>query len=280
MMAVSDYWDVAPSSSFSFTPDTSAKTQGYYDAVKASNPTYYETIKSQDPRYIAERQAAQQQEALANAIAGAAGPAATVAPTGPQVALKQLNDALGSGFESRLLPDTLDDSFVNTALTSGRGKADEFIQNMLKRGTLTESGRGSAIKALDTQAGGVQSKLNALSSALLQGDRANLTNLANAKREAAQGTPVGTEFDPTPYVNEINAAGQGYAGSFGNRFNASLPPGDLFDTSGLASAGGAVTRPQNISFDPYAQEGGTLSTGLDDQGAPAPAEKKRRTTVF
>jgi len=164
--------------------------------------------------------------------------------------------------------------------TGGSQGANIRVLNNSYGGSGFSQAEFDAIKALDTQAGGVQSKLNALSSALLQGDRANLTNLANAKREAAQGTPVGTEFDPTPYVNEINAAGQGYAGSFGNRFNASLPPGDLFDTSGLASAGGAVTRPQNISFDPYAQEGGTLSTGLDDQGAPAPAEKKRRTTVF
>jgi len=264
------------SSAPQIVPPTATQVANYYKDVKANNPAYYETIKANDPDYIASQQAA----AYAAPAAAAAAAPVSVAPTGPEVALKQLNDTLGSGFESRYLPDTLDDPFINTALTSGRSKADEFIQNMLKRGVLNESGRGNAVKALDTQTGGITSKLNALGSALISSDRANLTNLANQKRAQAQGTPVGTEFDPTPLVNEIASTGQGYAGSFGTRFNASLPPGDLYDTSGIGAASGAVTGPQNVSYDPYAVEGGQLSTGLDDQAPAVPAEKKRRTTVF
>jgi hypothetical protein len=274
-----DWWEVNPNTSLTFTPDTSVKTQGYYDTVKANNPTMYETIKNQDPKYIAEQQAASKDKALQDAIAAAgAGSTDTVAPTvvDPGAALQRFNESLGSGFESRLLPDTLDDPFIDRTITSGRNKADAFIENMLKRGTLTTSGRSGAINALDKQSGSVRSRLNELGNVLLGNDRGRLTNLANTKRQLASDP----SFDPMAAINDITTTGQGYAGTFGDRFASSLPPGDLFDTSGLSTAGGAVTGPQNISFDPYAQSGGTLKTGLGDQISTPPSTKKRTTAVF
>lgn len=276
-----DWWEVNPQSSVTFTPDTSVKTQGYYDTVKATNPTMYETIKAQDPKYIAQQQASAADRALQESIATAAGPGTTT--PAPDVsnsgeALRRLNETLGQGFESRLLPDALTGPFVSSAISSGRSKADEFIANMLKRGTLSPVGKAGATSALDTQAGNVRSRLDELGRTLLGADRAQLTNLANQKRQAAQAD--GT-FDPAAAFSDINTAGQGLAGSFGSRFSAALPPGDLFDTSGLAAAGGAITGPQNISFDPYAQAGGTLKTGLGDTtSAPPSSGKKRTTAVF
>jgi len=258
-------------------PPTPEQAANYYRQVKANNPGYYETIKASDPEWIAAQGAAL---SAAPGVVAASAPAPSAAPSGPEVALQRLNDTLGSGFENRLLPDTLDSPFVNAAYTTQRGKADDFIANMLKRGTLTESGRAGAIGALDTQAGGIRSKLNDLGSALLTADRGRLTNLANAKRAEAQQTPTGADYDPSGALNAINAAGVDYAGSFGNRFNASLPTGDLFDTSGIGAASGGVTSPQNVAFDPYAQEGGKLTTGLGDNVAPAASDKKRRTSVF
>lgn len=248
--------------------------------VREEDPTTYAQIKEYDPQVIAARKAAEDAAAHSTAVSSVTSPSISVAPTGPQVALQQLNDALGSGFESRFEPDTIASPFVQSTLTSGRGKADEFIANMIKRGTLTESGQSGAASALDKQTSGIQSRLSDISNALLGSDRARLTDLANAARGTAQQTPEGTEFDPTPYVNQISSAGQAQAGTFGDRFSQALPSGDLFDTSGLAGAGGGVTSPQNISFDPYAQEGGKLSTGLGDTVAPAAADKKRRTSVF
>ena len=275
-----DWWEVNPNSTFTFTPDTSAKTQGYYDTVKANNPTLYETIKNQDPAYVAQQQAASKGQALQDAIttagAGTAAPGPGPTATDPGVALQRLNETLGQGFENRLLPDTLGDPFVNSTIASGRSKADDFIANMLKRGTLSPVGESSARAALDTQAGGVRSKLTDLSKALLGADRSKLTALADTKRQAAQADP---SFDPSAAFGDINAAGQGYAGSFGSQFASSLPPGDLFDTSGLAAAGSAVTGPQNIAFDPYAQSGGKLTTGLGDTESSLPSVGKKRTTA-
>jgi hypothetical protein len=255
---------------------TQDQVANYYRTVKQNNPVGYELIKAQDPAYIAEQQA----QAFSRASTPDVPAPRTVAPTGPQVALKQLNDVLGSDFESRFEPSTVGDPFVQSALTSGRSKADEFISNMLRRGTLTESGRAGAIDVLNRQTPTVQSRLGGISTGLLTSDRARLTELANAARGTAQQTQEGTEFDPTPLVNQIASAGQSQAGTFGARFNASLPPGDLFDVSGVAEAGGGVTGPRNIQFDPYAQEGGKLTTGLSDTGAPPPSSSKRRTSVF
>jgi len=257
-------------------PPTAEQVGNYYRQVKANNPAYYEQIKQSDPEWIAA------QSAPAPAPAPDPGPAPAPAPTpfDPAVSLQKLNEGLGSGFESRLLPDTLDDPFVNTALTKGRGTADEFISNMLRRGTLSDTGGIKARASLDKQTPGATNKLNDISMALLNADRGKLTNLANAKRAGAQ--QAGPSYDPSGDINEINTTGQGFAGSFGDRFNAALPAGDLYDVSGLGAAGGGVTSPQNVQYDPYAQEGGKLNTGLQATGGEqaAPTKKKRTTAVF
>jgi hypothetical protein len=254
------------------------QVQNYYDAMEKNNPTLYEQVGQYDDPARASKLAAKAAAAANTSVAPTAAPAPIAG--GPDVALMRLNEALGQGFESRFEPDTVASPFVQSALASQRGRANDFISNMLKRGTLTESGRGKAVSALDLQTPGVQSKLSDLSTALLNADRANLTNLANVKRGQAQQTPLGTEYDPSSAINELTQAGQGYAGSFGGRFNAVLPPGDLFDTSGLGVAGGGVTSPQNVSYDPYAVEGGKLTTGLGDTSTPPPSSTKRRTSVF
>lgn len=254
-------------------PPTPEQVQAYYDQVKIYNPAYYETVKMSDPKYL---------ESL-NAPQPGSTPTPGPAPApvgGPSVALQRLNDALGSDVESRYLPDTLDDPFVSSAVSAGRGKADEFINNMLKRGTLTEQGRQSATGLLDAQTAGATKKISDYGAGLLGTDRANITNLINTGRQQASATPEGTEFDPTALVNQIAAAGQGSASSFGDRFASGLPAGDLFDTSGIGGVGGAVTSPQNIQFDPYSQEGGKLNTGLDSTSTAAAPKKKRTTAVF
>ena len=243
----------------------------------AAVPGLYDSIKQYDPKWIA----------LQNASNAAPAPAPAPAPTpppapvggGPEEALQKLNAALGSGFENTYLPDTLDDPFINTALAKGRSSADDFISNMIKRGTLSGPAEAKARAALDAQTPGVTSKLGGIGSTLLGTDRTNLTNFANTQRGVAQQTPAGADFDPTPLVNQIAQTGQGYAGTFGDRFNAALPAGDLYDTSGIGSLSGAVTSPKNVAYDPYAVEGGKLKSGLEDSGEPAP-KKKRTTEVF
>jgi len=255
-------------------PPTAEQVANYYRQVKANNPAYYEQIKASDPEWQAEQQAG------AVASVGAPAPAPTPPPFDPAVSLQKLNEGLGPNFESRLLPDTLDDPFVSSALTKGRGTADELISNMLRRGTLSDTGGTRARAALDKQTPGATSKLNDISMALLNADRGKLTSLANTKRAGAQA--AGEGYDPSGDIGEINTTGQGFAGSFGDRFNAAVPSGGLYDVSGLGASGGGVTGPQNVSYDPYAQEGGKLNTGLQATGGEqaAPTKKKRTTAVF
>jgi hypothetical protein len=150
---------------------------------------------------------------------------------------------------------------------------------MLKRGTLSEAARGKAISALDTQTPNAQTRLQNVGTGVLSSDRANLMNLANSLRGSVGGTS-GEGFDPSPLVNQIASLGQSQSSTFGDRFNQGLPPGDLFDTSGIAGASGAVTGPNNVSYDPYSQEGGKLTTGLSDSNAAPPSSTKRRTSIF
>lgn len=272
MSWLSEMWS-SDSPATTLPPATPEQQQQYFDQIKVVNPTYYnQVLKFSDPKWKAEQQAA--------SVTGAASGPAVAAPVGGSaLALQSLNDSLGSGFESRYLPDSVDDSAVASTVSGQRDKANAYIANMLKRGTLTEAGRGTAVKALDTQTPNVRSRIQQLSDTILAGGRNQLTDIANTGRQTAAGTPEGSVFDPSGVLGQLSNTSSAFSSGYGSKLASSLPAGvDYFDTSGIGASG--VTRPNNVSVDPYAVEGGNLNTGLDDDSASSSPKKQRRTTVF
>lgn len=255
--------------------DSLQRQIAYYAEVKKNNPTYYETVKDKDPTYQAE------QKALAAAGPAPTSPTAAPAPpvySGPTAEAK-LQGLLPSGFENTLIPSTTGNPLIESLLGKGRGTAQSFIDNMVRRGTLTDTGKASALTALSTQDPGVRNKLTGISQTLLEGERGKLRGIANEGYGAASGQS-GETFDPSPYYGRANTEAAQFLSAFPSSYTTAVgDTGGLYDTSGLGAAGGGVTRPQNVSFDPYAVEGGKLSTGLDESGSPPPS-KKRSTSVF
>lgn len=224
----------------------------------------------EDPNAIAQRQIAAQQAAaaeierqrLANlaAATGEIGQAGTTAQGVNQGAAGPT--ALPEGFEMGLLPSSFADPFIDSTVASGRSKADEFINNMLKRGTTTASGADAARASLSSQDPTVRSQISTISNSLLDQERAKLRG-----------------YGPGGDINPAQAEATSFQGGFGSALAGALPAGDLYSVAGLPGAAGAATDSRNVSVDPYAVEGGQLKTGLDNP-KPASTSKKRTTAIF
>lgn len=213
----------------------------------------------------------------------AAASAASAPPPPPSysgpTATQKLEALLPSGFEQSYVPGGFGQSTLETLVGTGRGKAQEFIDTLLKRKTLTGTGASKAATTLGTQEAGARTKLTELRDALLEKERGTLRGIAGGGYSAAGGQS-GEFFDPSPYQQQVQSEASRFQGAFpGELTSAAGDVSGLFDTSALGGAGGVVSGPQNIQYDPYAQEGGKLTTGLEETGAPPPS-KKRSTAVF
>lgn len=245
----------------------------------------------EDPVAVQQRQAAAaaaaaRQQADADQAASAAGQIASAQATnagpppysGPTAEAK-LQALLPGGFENTLLPSSVADPYIESSLSAGRGSAQALIDAMIKRGTLSPSGKTRGLEAISAQDPTVRSKLAGISGTLLENERAKLRGIANEGYGAAAGQS-GETFDPTPYQSRANTEASGFLGGFPGAFSGAVgDTGTLYDTSNLGAAAGGVTGPRNVQYDPYAVEGGNLSTGLDT-GAAATPQKKRTTAVF
>lgn len=242
----------------------------------------------EDPEAVRQRQAAvaaaaakAQADAEAAAQATAASTATATAANrvpppyaGPSGAQK-LEALLPPGFDASMLPSDFGAGNIESAISKGRGTAQDFISNMLKRGTLTPGGAGLAGSNLGTQETGLRSRLSGVRDAMVANERAGLRGIANEGYTAGQGQ-TGEFFDPAPYQQRVNTELGRFTSGFPDQFTSGGGTAD-FDLNALQSSGGGVSGSQNVALDPYAVEGGKLSAGIAE---PAPGKKKRTTSVF
>lgn len=264
------------SSNTQIVPPSPEQVSNYYRQAKANNPAYYDAyLKMSDPEYIASLNA----PPTPTLSAEAAAPTPVPTYSGPTAEAK-LQGLLPAGFENTLIPGSVSSPYITSTMNTGRSAAQSLIQNMLRRGTLSDTGRASALKALSDQDPSVTTKLTGISNTLLENERAKLRGIANEGYGAAAGQS-GETFDPTPYQARANTEASGFLQGFPASFASSVgDAGALYNTAGLGEAGGAVSDPRNVSYDPYAVEGGKLATGTGEQDQGPPAQKKRSTSVF
>lgn len=190
--------------------------------------------------------------------------------------LREFDEFAPADFERSRIQDTADDEIIAGLLEGGRGSADQYVNNLLNRGVITESGAGAARSDLDRQAPGIQSLLTDLGNTFIAGGRGNLSDIANRGRLAASNLELGSpEFDVSRYSGDIDAAFDEFMGSLGGKFAAQAPK-SLFETTGLANVAGAAQGAGNRPFDPKAVSGAFL-------GGPEEDEDENRTsplTIF
>lgn len=196
--------------------------------------------------------------------------------SGP-TAREEIDALLPSGFEKTAVTSSMLDPFISSAQKAQKASAQDVIARLLRRGQLTESGRLGAQSALDLQDPGVRTALSNYGEGILGSERDTLRTLANVGRTAA-GSQTGEFFDPDPYKSDVDKELASFTTGLPGKFSSGVPTG-LYTTANLAGAGGGVTGPENIVYDPYAVEGGQLQSGVEQPGPPT-SSKKRTTSVF
>jgi hypothetical protein len=215
-------------------------------------------------------------QAAKEAEAAAKDPTAT-----REAALQSINTRYAPGFESSYLPDTYDDPLAGTLYGEERGKAEDYLNNLLKRGVITQTGFEAGGKDLDTQGARVRTQLQDIGKTLLDQERSKLGGIIDTGRQRAGSLGVNEAFDFTPYDTQVQSSLGDFGSKFSDAFRANIP-GDLFDTSKLASIAGGAQGAGNLGFDPNAVAGAT-GTSTTDETDPFTGQKpiqKRTSTVF
>lgn len=165
-----------------------------------------------------------------------------------------LNKLFPTNFETSRISDDLDDPALASILGEQRSSADAIINNMLKRGVITDAGKSAAEADLDRQAFSVQDRLRELGATTLATGRQNLASVANRGKQAAATLSLGQDFDPYSYTSDVDKAFNDFIGNLSGTIRAKVP-GQLFNTTSLAAIAGAGQGAQNTPFDPSALAG-------------------------
>lgn len=195
-------------------------------------------------------------------------------------ALRSVDPVFGQDFDRSLIGDTFDDQYLNDIGTEQRGIADQMVENMRKRGVITDTGKAAALADLDRQGAGVRTTLNELGTGLLESGRESLRGVADRARTNASNLSLGQNFDVSGYQNEVDQKFNDFLSGFNDSLRSRIPT-DLYDVGGLAAIAGAGQGAQNTAFDPNAAQG----LFQEDQGDPLDpldpnAKKKKQDAVF
>lgn len=164
-------------------------------------------------------------------------------------ALRSFDTFAPSGFSSNRIADTTDDPFIESILGERQKTAMDYLNNLLARGVVTQSGFDAGRQNIEGQAGTARARLNEIGMGELNRGRTSAENIANEGRTAASNLRLGSAFDPFSYSTRINSGFEEFFSGLGDRLRAAAPT-DLFTTSGLANVAGAAQGAQNTPFDP------------------------------
>jgi hypothetical protein len=185
----------------------------------------------------------------------------------------QVNQLFQPEFEQTWAPSTADDPYVAETLGKQEDKASQYLNNLFKRGVITQTGLAGGQGAIEEQRPGVQGQLSDIGDALVQAQQGKLTGLADRARKTASTLEPGQTFDPSTYDTQLHGLTADFGNTLGSKFAAGVP-GDLFDFGKIQQTAGAVQGAQNLGFDPGAVAGDVGSFGdVEDPN------KKKKTAV-
>jgi hypothetical protein len=244
---------------------------------------YAEQERLKQEFYLQEQaKQAEQEKAAQTAVTGQTAAAQQAAPYTPPSGterLASLTSLLPPGFETSLAPSSLVDPYVEQAYTGARSTADEYLSNMLKRGTITPSGYSTGVSALDVQAPDIRQKYQDLGDLLISQEQAGLRGIASEGQAAAEDVSQ-TSFDPSTYKSQVEKNVSDFTSGLPSAYSeqvSSRSPQIAFNLSNLGATTGAVQSPQGIQADPYASNIGSATAS--DETAPPPSQK-RKASVF
>lgn len=166
----------------------------------------------------------------------------------------QLDRIFSPNYETKRIPFTLDDPYLDSIEAEQRSSADDIVRNMLDRGVITQSGFNAAEADLDKQSAGVKSRLNELGTTAIAGGQQSLRDIANQARQDAANLNLGTTFDPYSYSGEADQAFNDFINNLGTNIRAKIT-GNMFNTTGLGAIAGAAQGAGNTAYNPAAAAG-------------------------
>jgi len=197
-------------------------------------------------------------------------------------ALGTVGGAFAPEFQSSWLPSSLTDTLEAEYFNKQKSGVDEYLNNLLKRGVITDTGFAKANEEVNRQASGVRTKLDSIGQMLLNQERDTLGSYADRARGAASSLPVGGAFDITPFTTGAQGELASFQSKLGDLYGSQVPS-DLFDKTVLAAMAGGAQGAGNRPFDPEAVAGTNIGVSTDDTGDPFAPKKttpKRSSTVF
>lgn len=199
-----------------------------------------------------------------------------------QAALGTIGGAFAPEFQSSWLPSTATDPLEAQYFGKQKADVDAYLNNLLKRGVITDVGYNKANEEVNRQATGVRSKLDSIGQMLLNQERDTLGGYADRARSAASSLPVGGSFDISPFTSGAQGELSSFQGRLGDLYGSQVPT-NLFDKTVLASIAGGAQGAGNRPFDPNAVSGANVGVSTEDTGDPFAPKKvtpKRTSTVF
>lgn len=184
-----------------------------------------------------------------------------------------LDRIFAPSFETKRIPFTLDDPFLDSIEAEQRASADSIIKNMLDRGVITQSGFGAAQADLDKQSAGVKAQLNELGTTTIAGGQQKLKDVANQARQDASLLHLGQQFDPFSYSSDADQVFNDFINNLGTSIRSKVT-GNLFNTTGLAALAGAAQGAGNTAFNPAAAQGIIEDDTEDDE------DDKTKESIF
>lgn len=199
-------------------------------------------------------------------------------------ALQGVNSIFSPDYSTSKVQNSITDPYINDIAGSQRQSADDIINNMLKRGVITGSGKAAAEGELDRQAPSVIDQLKTIGQGTVSSEQSALDNIANKGRQTAQTLNLGQSFDPSTYETQADQQFNDFVNSLGNTIKGKVT-GNLFNTTGLAAIAGAGQGAGNTNFDPTAAAG-VIGANPDDgstdatTGLPTAKQSNTSQSVF
>lgn len=169
-------------------------------------------------------------------------------------AQRELDRLFNPGYADTRISNSADDALIESILGEQRQSADQIIENMLKRGVVTDVGASAARKDLDQQAYTGRARLNEIGGGLLSEGRQSLADIIAKARQNAGNLALGTTFDPSAVTGQVDTAYNDWLANLTNEFRGAAPT-DLFSTGSLAATAGQGQGAQNTKFSPNALAG-------------------------
>jgi hypothetical protein len=159
----------------------------------------------------------------------------------------QVANTFRTGIENDLLPDTLDDPFVDAFLGSQRTDAQLMLDRARARGNLDQTGYDRGIQRLDELGRAGSSEAQQITNALISAGRGDLRNIANRASTDAGAYEIGRQFSIDPYQEEWDTFRNNFTSGLEGRVRSALEGQQFFDIGDIITQAGIRQGAQNPS---------------------------------